>query len=132
VQLPPMQRRPYTAGNARYPPTNPCMSVPESRWILAAHLSEFGADRKLARSIEGIEILLIQREHGIVAVHNRCTHLQKPLTEGRVFAGQIICPLHGACFDLRTGQAVSGPAVSPLRIFPTRVEGDEVWLDCAD
>jgi 3-phenylpropionate/trans-cinnamate dioxygenase ferredoxin subunit len=41
-------------------------------------------------------------------------------------AGQITCPLHGACFDLRTGTALSGPAVAPLRRFEARIEGDRV------
>jgi nitrite reductase/ring-hydroxylating ferredoxin subunit len=44
-------------------------------------------------------------------------------------AGQITCPFHGACFDLKTGAAVSGPAVFPLQRFPARLEGDDVVAD---
>jgi nitrite reductase/ring-hydroxylating ferredoxin subunit len=119
----------YTAAPLSIPYTRiPFMPITEPGWSLAAQLSEFGPDNKLACTVDGIEILLIRREHGVVAVHNRCTHLQKPLTAGRVFAGQIICPMHGACFDLRSGKALSGPAVASLRIFPTKVEEGAVWV----
>jgi len=62
-------------------------------------------------------------------VDNRCTHLEMPLEEGRVIGGQIICPFHGACFNLRTGAAVSGPAVSPLVTHNVRVEEGRVYVE---
>jgi nitrite reductase/ring-hydroxylating ferredoxin subunit len=67
-----------------------------------------------------------------VVLHDYCTHLGESLYGGRVMAGQISCPFHGACFDLKSGAAVSGPAVSPLRVFPARLEDGVIWADLAE
>jgi nitrite reductase/ring-hydroxylating ferredoxin subunit len=92
-------------------------------------LSAFPAARQLAARIGDLELLLLRVGRDVLVLHNYCTHLGKPLTGGRVMAGQITCPFHGACFDVNTGAAVSGPAVFPLHRFPARLEGDEVVAD---
>jgi nitrite reductase/ring-hydroxylating ferredoxin subunit len=43
-------------------------------------------------------------------------------------AGQIHCPYHGACFDLRTGAAMSGPAVYGVRSFPVEMRAGEIFV----
>ena len=51
-----------------------------------------------------------------------------PLHEGEVEDGAIVCPRHGARFDLRTGRQTL-PAPRPVKVFPARLEGDTVLLD---
>jgi nitrite reductase/ring-hydroxylating ferredoxin subunit len=98
-------------------------------WVSVARLSEFPDDGRLVRSVAGYEILLCRSNSTVLAMHNRCPHLGKPLTRGRLFGGQFTCPFHGACFDLKTGAAIAGPAVRALHLFPVRLEGDEVLID---
>ena len=102
-------------------------------WTQIATLADFGTSRQLVVAYGGLSILLRKLNAGLngglVALNNVCTHLGQPLAGGRVIAGQIICPFHGACFDLHTGAALSGPAVLPLHRFPVRVDGDAVWVD---
>ena len=100
---------------------SPIQAEGEADWTHAAELSEFGSERRLTRSIAGIDLLLLRLENQVLAVRNRCTHLGQPLDRGRVMAGQIMCPFHGACFDLRSGAALSGPAVLPLACYPVRI-----------
>ncbi|HKY92277.1 MAG TPA: Rieske (2Fe-2S) protein [Nevskiaceae bacterium] len=102
------------------------MAGDEARWTAVAVLSDFGSDRRLVRTIADREVLLVRLGNDVVAVLNRCTHLGHALERGRVMAGQITCPLHGACFDLRTGAALSGPAVAPLQRFEARIADDRV------
>ena len=97
-----------------------------AQWTAVARLSEFGTDRRLVRTMGGAEVLLVRLGSEVVAVQNQCTHLGHALDRGRVMAGQIHCPLLGACFDLRTGTALSGPAVAPLRRFDARIVDDRV------
>lgn len=68
--------------------------------------------------------------HGIVvsncdgefyAIDDRCTHDNGPLGEGELFGCQIICPRHGARFDMKTGRATALPAVRPVSSYPMRV-----------
>jgi 3-phenylpropionate/trans-cinnamate dioxygenase ferredoxin subunit len=64
------------------------------------------------------------------AVSNLCTHADACLHEGRVRGHRIICPLHGASFDVRTGAVLARPAVDALRRYAVReAQGDiEVLL----
>ena len=39
-----------------------------------------------------------------------------------------MCPLHEACFDLRTGEASAGPAKTPVKVHAVRIEGDDILL----
>lgn len=100
-----------------------------SSWTRVAALGDFGARRMMVVTVGDTDIALLRRGSDVVAFRNRCTHLGFPLAGGRVVAGQIICPEHGACFDLTTGAAVSGPAVAPLTIYRVRLERDEVFVD---
>ena len=58
------------------------------------------------------------------ALEDRCSHDDGPLCEGDFECddGVAICPRHGANIDIRTGQALTLPAVEPVRTFPVRVD----------
>ncbi len=81
--------------------------------------------------VEGVSVLLLMTAQGVIAVKNACTHLNMPLDQGRLIAGQLHCPYHGACFDLATGRAVSGPAVAPLTHYAVTIEDDAIYLSRA-
>lgn len=104
-------------------------SAGSGHWICVASVEDLAAQRKLVRKIDGLEILLCRYGSEIAAVSNCCTHLGKPLDGGRVMGGQITCPFHGACFDLKTGAAISGPAVYPLPTFPVRVDEGKIFVN---
>jgi 3-phenylpropionate/trans-cinnamate dioxygenase ferredoxin subunit len=57
------------------------------------------------------------------AVEDRCSHDDGPLAEGIWEEDRcvVVCPRHGANFDLRTGQPLTLPAVEPVDTYPVRV-----------
>ena len=61
-------------------------------------------------------------------VDDTCTHDDGPLGEGRLDGCAIVCPRHGARFDVRDGRVLSMPAVFPIRSYPTRVEDGQVQI----
>jgi 3-phenylpropionate/trans-cinnamate dioxygenase ferredoxin subunit len=65
------------------------------------------------------------------ALEDRCSHDDGPLCEGDfdLEEGFAVCPRHGAHIDIRTGQALTLPAVQPVETFPVRVEDGIVKLD---
>ena len=67
----------------------------------------------------------------LYALEDRCSHDDGPLCEGEWEEGecQVICPRHGARFDIRSGQALTLPAYLPVETFPVRVEDGVVKVD---
>jgi 3-phenylpropionate/trans-cinnamate dioxygenase ferredoxin subunit len=55
------------------------------------------------------------------AIGDVCTHDDGPLGDGEVVDHQIICPRHGARFDVRTGEVLTLPAVQDVTRYPLRV-----------
>ncbi|HUD93608.1 non-heme iron oxygenase ferredoxin subunit [Sphingobium sp.] len=79
--------------------------------------------------IEGLSILILRVDTQAHALENRCTHLDFPLEGGRQIGSNIICRKHGARFDIRTGKAVAGPAVDPLRRFEVRLHDGRIEVE---
>ena len=65
------------------------------------------------------------------AMSDNCTHEDTPLSEGFIDEDEcdVECPLHGSRFDLRTGKALTLPAIFPARVFEVTVEGDEIKIE---
>ena len=86
-----------------------------------------GAARAL--TLAGAPVLLCRVDGRIHALINRCSHADSPLDGGRIRRGAIICPLHGAIFNLTTGQCLGSAGYGPLTVLATR-ETDG-WIDVA-
>jgi len=65
----------------------------------------------------------------VFAVDDTCSHSDASLSEGDVTGFKIECWLHGAEFDLRTGEALTPPAVAPLHTYGVHVDGDSVTVE---
>src|ERR1700752_3206637 len=76
-------------------------------------LSDFTED-KLLGHLGSEEILLVATDGGIFAIGAHCTHYHGPLADGLVVGNSVRCPWHHASFDLRTGEALRAPALSPV------------------
>src|SRR6478752_3307028 len=85
--------------------------------IATAQLPDGG---KLVGHVGSDEILLVRRGNEIFAVSAHCTHYHGPLADGILVGDAVRCPWHHACFDLRSGEALRAPALSPLACW--RVE----------
>jgi nitrite reductase/ring-hydroxylating ferredoxin subunit len=63
------------------------------------------------------------------AIDDTCPHRGAPLSEGECAGTEVICPWHGAAFDLTSGAHLSPPASKGVAAFPVRLVGDEVQVD---
>jgi 3-phenylpropionate/trans-cinnamate dioxygenase ferredoxin subunit len=93
----------------------------ELTFVPALKLAEIPQGSMQARVLEGREIVICHTREGVFALDNICTHAHARMCEGRLRATRLVCPLHGASFDIRDGKVLGPPAVMPLPTFPVRV-----------
>ena len=93
--------------------------------------SDFPAEGKLAAKVAGWHVLVGRTADGLHAVNDRCTHQAALLSAGRIRRGAVMCPLHGARFELAGGKCLGG-TYADLRVFPLRVEGDMIEVCVPD
>jgi len=97
--------------------------------IPVATLEQLKKDGMQAVSCGGREVLLCPVGDAVYAVENRCSHADQALSEGKLKGQRIICPLHGAAFDVRTGEALSRPARTAIDTYKVVIEGEQVFLN---
>ena len=62
------------------------------------------------------------------AIEDRCSHDDGPLCEGEREGFEVVCPRHGARFDIRTGAVLTLPATEDVEAFPVEVRDGEVYV----
>lgn len=90
-----------------------------------ADVPETGALRVV---LDGVPISVVRSDGEIYAIYDVCSHQEVSLAEGEVEDGTIECWLHGSAFDLRTGAPTSLPATKPVPVYPTKLDGDDVFV----
>jgi naphthalene 1,2-dioxygenase ferredoxin component len=74
------------------------------------------------------EIGLFKLEDGVYAIDNVCTHGHAKLCDGFVDGYIVECPFHQALFDVRDGSVTCGPATTPVKSWPLKIENGRVFL----
>ena len=89
---------------------------------------ELKPGERLSLEIGGHPVVIINQDGEYFALDDVCTHDDGLLGDGEVEDHEIICPRHGARFDLRTGEATALPAVSGIHIYPIRIVDDHLEI----
>ena len=97
---------------------------------VVAQVSEIKEGEIFATVIDDVPVALTRVGGVICAFGDICTHDDGPLAEGTIADGCVICPRHGARFDLRSGKP-SFPAVTPIPIYAVEINGDDVVVKLA-
>ncbi len=101
---------------------------PDTDWTLAASEDELWEGAGASVVAGGREFAVFKVDGAVYATDSHCTHGHARLCEGFVEGHEVECPLHQGRFDLRTGQPTCAPVVEPLKTYPVRVEGGQVYL----
>jgi 3-phenylpropionate/trans-cinnamate dioxygenase ferredoxin subunit len=78
---------------------------------------------------DGESICVTRIGDEVFAIGDTCSHSDASLSEGDITDFKIECWLHGAEFDLRTGEALTPPAVMPVKKYSVSVDGDSVTIE---
>ena len=84
--------------------------------------------KPVAIDVDGVAVCLARVGDEVFAVADTCTHSEASLSEGEITGTKIECWLHGAEFDLRTGQALTPPATESLKSFKVNRNGNQLTI----
>ncbi len=98
-------------------------------WIEVARVDAVPEGTGLRVEIDEDPVAIWNVEGDLYATADTCTHEEASLTEGDLWEEVIECPLHGAQFDVRTGQVLTLPAIFPLRTYPIRVQDGVIYVE---
>jgi len=98
-------------------------------FVKAAKLSDIPPGQVRVVEVGYEDVALCNVDGQIYAIADLCTHDDGPLGQGCLHGDQIECPRHGARFDVRSGAALSLPAVVSIPTFAIKIEGDDVFVD---
>lgn len=99
-----------------------------SEWVLIAPAAAIVEGEAFASEVGEEAIALYRLDGEIHCIGDICTHEHVRLSEGWVDGDRIECPLHQACFEIRTGKVLSGPAYEDVKRYEVKVEGDSVFV----
>lgn len=98
----------------------------ERSFVSVATTEEVDDDALHCVEVGDQTVMIVARDDGYSALSNRCTHQGGSLCEGDRSADTVTCPLHGAEFDLDTGEPAAPPATDAVDTYEVRVQGDAI------
>ncbi|MCB0165080.1 MAG: non-heme iron oxygenase ferredoxin subunit [Anaerolineae bacterium] len=102
-----------------------------SNFIKVAKTSDLAPGEKMLVEYEDEDVGLFNLEGEFYAISDVCTHDDGPLVEGTLDGDCIICPRHGARFNIKTGEQTM-PAFSPVPLYQVKIEGNDILIAPAD
>lgn len=100
-------------------------------WVGVAPIADFPIGTRRVIELDDVEVAVFHLADGFHAIENVCTHDGGELASGELIDNEsdgceIICPRHGARFNLKTGAVTAPPAYEALAVLPVRVA--DGWL----
>ena len=99
-----------------------------SEFVLAGKKKNFTDLVGTHVTIQGKEICVARAGDTFYAFDDKCTHSDSRLSGGDIEDGELSCPLHGARFSIKTGEALTLPAVKPVQTYEVKIEGENVLV----
>ena len=98
-----------------------------AEFVKVAKTSDLAPGEKILVEYEDEDVGLFNLDGEIHAISDVCTHDGGPLVEGDLDGEWIICPRHGARFNVKTG-AQTMPAFMPVPLYEVKIEGDDILI----
>lgn len=100
----------------------------DAGFVAAARLETVTENRVHCVEVAGVRLVLCRVDEAVYAVENQCSHADATFDKGRVRRHKLLCPLHGAIFDVRDGSVLSAPAFRPIKSYPVQIEDGQVHV----
>lgn len=101
-----------------------------SNWTRVAPAADLPPGSRRVVDVDGIAVAVFNLAGDYLAIEDLCTHDGGELASGELDGEEIVCPRHGARFNLRTGAVAAPPAYGPVASLPTRLA--DGWVEVRD
>ena len=101
----------------------------DAGFVKVAQVSEISPGEMITVDFPSGDAVLIANVEGVFhACDDICSHAYASLSEGDINGAEVECPLHGAVFNITTGEALTPPAEAPIKVYQVQVEGDDILV----
>lgn len=100
-----------------------------ARTVKVARTSEIAPGSGKSIDVEGERVALFNVDGSFHAIEDGCTHVGGPLGEGTLDGAEVVCPWHGARFNVKTGKVQCPPAGADVKVYAVHVDGDDVSIE---
>ena len=101
----------------------------DAGFVKVAQVSEISPGDMITVDYPTGDAVLIANVDGVIhACDDICSHAYASLSEGDLSGAEVECPLHGALFNVTTGEALTPPAEAPIKVYQVQVEGDDILV----
>ncbi|MBO2521541.1 MAG: ferredoxin [Firmicutes bacterium] len=97
-----------------------------AEFVPVAKAGDLAPGEKMCVIVHGKRVALFNVDGTVYAIDDMCSHAEASLSEGEFRGEVVVCPRHGARFNVKTGAALSLPAWAPVATYPVKVEDGEI------
>lgn len=99
-----------------------------SEYIRVARTADLAPGSMKRVTVAGHPVVLVNLDGEFFAIDDTCSHEEASLSQGTLSGEVVVCPKHGARFNVKTGRVLALPAVRSVAVYPVRVEGAEILV----
>ncbi len=99
-----------------------------AEWIKVATVDELPPGERIVVDVDYEWVAIFNVNGTLYAINDTCSHAEASLAEGDLDGHEIACPLHGARFDIRTGDVLSSPAAVGVDTYEVKIEGGDIYI----
>jgi len=99
-----------------------------NEFVKVAKAADIGSGSMKSYTMNDNKILIANVGGKYYAIEDSCTHMNAKLSKGMLLGNIILCPAHGAQFDVTSGAVLSSPASKPAKAYEVRVNGEDIEI----
>jgi 3-phenylpropionate/trans-cinnamate dioxygenase ferredoxin component len=110
---------------------NKAASSTENGFVFVVKSDQLKLNTPATFEVDDRFIVIVKNDDGVFCIDDVCTHDGGTLGDGEYADNCLVCPRHGAKFDVKTGDAVAMPATEPTVSHEVKIDGDDVLVRLA-
>jgi 3-phenylpropionate/trans-cinnamate dioxygenase ferredoxin subunit len=99
-------------------------------WVRVARVEDLPPGSRRVVDVDGVAVAVFNLDGDYCAIEDTCSHDGGELASGELLGEEIVCPRHGARFNLRSGAVTAPPAYSAVASLPVQVAAG--WVEVRD